>query len=52
MSKANQASAQPVYTNYNGPTIQELTLILNRIEELDAKLEDESVKSDDSRQAA
>ena len=52
MSKSNQASSQPVYTSYNGPTIQELTLILNRIEELDAKREDKSVKSDDSRQAA
>ena len=52
MSKTNQASPQPVYTSYNGPTIQELKLILNRIEELDAKREDGSVKSDDSRQAA
>ncbi len=52
MSKTNQASPQPVYTSYNGPTIQELKLILNRIEELDAKREDESIKSDDSRQAA
>ena len=52
MSKNNQASPQPVFNNYNGPTIQELELILNRIEELDAKREDKSVKSDDSRQAA
>ncbi len=52
MSKTNQASPQPVYTNSNGPTIQELELILNRIEELDAKREDEAIKSDDSRQAA
>ena len=52
MSKANQVRPQPVYTNYNGPTIQELELILNRIEELDAKREDEAIKSDDSRQAA
>ena len=52
MSKTNQVSPQPVYTNYNGPTIQELELILIRIEELDAKREDEPIKSDDSRQAA
>ena len=52
MSKTNQVSPQPVYTSYNGPTIQELELILNRIEELDAKREDEAIKSDDSRQAA
>ena len=52
MSKTNQANSQPVYTNYHGPTIQELELILNRIEELDAKREDEAIKSDDSRQAA
>ena len=52
MSKTNQASPQAVYTNFNGPTIQELELILNRIEELDAKREDEAIKSDDSRQAA
>ena len=52
MSKTNQASPQPIYINYNGPTIQELELILNRIEELDAKRKDEPVKSDNSRQAA
>ena len=52
MSKTNQASPQPVYTSYNGPTIQELELILNRIEELDAKREGESAKSEDSKQAA
>ena len=52
MSKTNQNSPQPVYTNYNGPTLQELELILNRIEELDAKLEDAFVKSKDSKQAA
>ena len=52
MSKTNQASPQPVYIRYNGPTTQELELILNRIEELDAKREDEAIKSDDSRQAA
>jgi len=52
MSKTNLASHQPMHTSYNGPTIQELELILNRIEELDAKREDEAIKSDDSRQAA
>ena len=51
MSKTNQSSPQPIYTNYNGPTLQELELILNRIEELDAKLEDESSKSN-SKQVA
>ena len=52
MSKTNQVSHQPVKTNYNGPTLQELEIILNRIEELDAKLEDSSAKSKDSKQAA
>ena len=52
MSKTNQSSTQPVNTNYNGPTLQELELILNRIEELDAKREDESAKSKESKQAA
>ena len=45
MSKTNQSSPQPIYTNYNGPTLQELELILNRIEELDAKREEEPVGS-------
>ena len=52
MSKSNQSSPQPVYTNYNGPTLQELELLLNRIEELDAKRDDDSVRSIDSKQAA
>ena len=52
MSKTNRSSSQPVYTNYNGPTIQELEIILNRIEELDAKREDEVSKSESSKQAA
>ena len=52
MSKTNQSSPQPVYTNYNGPTLQELELLLNRIEELDAKWDDDSVESVDSIQAA
>jgi len=52
MSKTNQVSPKPMYNKYNGPTIQELELILNRIEELDAKRENEAIKSDDSRQAA
>ena len=45
MSKNNQNSFQPVKTDYEGPTLQELELLLNRIEELDAKREEESVGS-------
>ena len=45
MSKNNQNSFQPVNTDYDGPTLQELTLLLNRIEELDAKREEKSVAS-------
>ena len=41
MSKTNQSSSQPVYTNYNGPTLQELQLLLDRIEQLDAKRDDD-----------
>ena len=52
MSKANQCSPQPIYTNYTGPTLQELELLLNRIEELDLKRNNDSVKSIDSKQAA
>ena len=52
MSKTNQSSPQPVSTGYNGPTLQELELLLTRIEELDAKWDDDSVESTDSKQAA
>ena len=52
MSKTNHGSPQPINTNYNGPTLQELELLLNRIEELDAKRDDESIKSKNSKQAA
>ena len=45
MSKNNQNSFQPVNTDYDGPTLQELKLLLNRIEELDAKREEEPVGS-------
>ena len=45
MSKNNQNSFQPVKTDYEGPTLQELELLLNRIEELDAKREEEPVSS-------
>ena len=45
MSKNNQNSFQPVNSDYYGPTLQELELLLNRIEELDAKWEEESVGS-------
>jgi len=44
MSKTNQSSSQPVYTDYNGPTLQELQLLLDRIEQLDAK-RDNTIKS-------
>ena len=49
MSNNNQNSSQPVKTDYEGPTLQELELLLNRIEALDAKREEEPV---DSKQAA
>lgn len=45
MSKNNQNSFQPIKTDYEGPTLQELELLLNRIEELDAKREEEPVGS-------
>ena len=45
MNKINQNSSQPVKTDYEGPTLQELELLLNRIEELDAKREEEPVGS-------
>ena len=45
MSKNNQNSSQPVNSNYHGPTLQELELLLNRIEELDAKRDEEPVGS-------
>ena len=45
MSKNNKNSFQPVNTDYDGPTIQELELLLNRIEELDAKREEELIGS-------
>ncbi len=45
MSNNNQNSFQPEKTNYEGPTLQELELLLNRIEELDAKREEEPVGS-------
>ena len=45
MSENNQNSFQSVKTDYEGPTLQELELLLNRIEELDAKREEESVGS-------
>ena len=45
MSKNNQNSFQPVNTDYEGPTLQELELLLNRIEELDAKREENPVGS-------
>ena len=49
MSKNNPNSFQPVKTDFEGPTLQELELLLNRIEELDAKREENPV---DSKQAA
>ena len=45
MCKNNQNSFQPIKTDYEGPTLQELELLLNRIEELDAKREEEPVGS-------
>ena len=45
MSKINPNSFQPVKTDYEGPTLQELELLLNRIEELDAKREEELIGS-------
>ena len=46
MSNNNQNSFQPpVKNDYERPTLQELELLLNRIEELDAKREEEPVGS-------
>ena len=52
MSKINQGSSQPINSKHSGPTLQELELLINRIEELDAKRDKESVESSDSKQAA
>ena len=43
MSKNNLNSFLPVNTDYDSPTIQELELLLNRIEELDSRKENETV---------
>ncbi len=45
MSKNNPNSFQPGKTDYKGPTLQELELLLNRIEALDAKREEEPIGS-------
>ena len=45
MRKNNKNSFQPVNTDYDGPTIQELELLLTRIEKLDAKREEEPAGS-------
>ena len=45
MSKNNQNSFQPINTDYNGPTLQELELLLKHIEKLDAKREEKPVSS-------
>ena len=48
MSKLNQSK----YKNNVSPTLYELELILNRIEELDSKLYKEMAKLKESKQAA
>ena len=45
MSNNNQNSFQTVNTDNNGPTLQELELLLNRIEELDAKRDEKPIGS-------
>ena len=45
MSKNNINSFQSAKIDYDSPTLQELELLLNRIEELDAKREEEPVGS-------
>ena len=52
MNKNNKANNHPINVKCSGPTIEELELLLNRIEELDAKWESEVAKSEDSKQAA
>ena len=52
MKKTNQDNPQSKNPNRNGPTLKDLELILNRIEELDAKREGKSIKCADSKQAA
>ena len=52
MKKTNQDNPQPKNQNSNSPTLKDLELILNRIEELDAKRESKSIESADSKQAA
>ena len=45
MSKNNLSSFLPINTDYDSPTLQELELLLNRIEELDSRKENETVSS-------
>ena len=52
MSKVSRKDSHPTFKNYDGPTIEELELILNRIEELDSKLENYIMKQVNSKQAA
>ena len=45
MSNNKLNSILPVNTDYDSPTLQELELLLNRIEELDSRKENETVSS-------
>tara|TARA_Y100001968_G_C18844424_1_gene475118 strand:- start:138 stop:296 length:159 start_codon:yes stop_codon:yes gene_type:complete len=52
MNKTSQNNRQIKNSDYNGPTLQELEILLNRIEELDAKRDRNSDNSNDTKQAA
>ena len=45
MSKNKLNSILPVNTDYDSPTLQELELLLNRIEELDSRKENATESS-------
>ena len=52
MKKTRQSNPQTQKSNNNGPTLKDLELILNRIEELDAKRESNTTRRTGSKQAA
>mgnify|MGYP001360097193 FL=1 len=52
MNKTSQNNRKIKNSDYNGPTLQELEILLNRIEELDAKRDNNFDNSNDAKQVA
>ena len=53
MKKKHQTTSQLTNHNkFNGPTIEDLEILLKRIEELDLKLNNKTVKTADTKRAA